>query len=640
MSNVFFRVIGNMSVNLKLGLGFGLVLLLTAGITAVGWLSMGSLIDRGEKLKAISSVGDSLRELRINRQNFETSKGSGGAESVTSTLSGLGQKLGNARAMLSAPADIQLVASQVEVLDEYKREFERSVNALQARNDAFMQLRTAANVAVQMGAEVERSVLASGEISRYRDIVEQNKLIQNARFQVRGYIYNSVPDAAAAQAATEAIDQSLSSLLDLYAKLPKEYGAHLQKAAESLKTYRSALIKFKDSHEASKKSLYRMEVQGTRLLELSDQLAASQSSKRDADTREAKLTISIAAVLAIFFGVVAAWVITRQIVVPLRETLQAANRVASGDLSHNLEIGRHDEIGQLQQSMQHMTVSLRELIGGISDGVIQIASAAEELSAVTEQTSAGVNSQKIETDQVATAMQEMTATVQEVARNAEDASASAHVADSQAQEGDAVVKEVISQIEHLAAEMLNSNDAMAHLKQESDKIGGVLDVIKSVAQQTNLLALNAAIEAARAGEAGRGFAVVADEVRSLAQRTQKSTEEIELLIAGLQSGTSQVATIMGNSLNLTDSSVALTRKAGDSLSAITKTVSAIQAMNLQIAAAAEQQSAVAEEINRSVLNVRDVSEQTSAASEETARSSIELARLGTHLQSMVGRFRL
>ncbi|MFV3014343.1 methyl-accepting chemotaxis protein [Pseudomonas sp. KHB2.9] len=287
-----------------------------------------------------------------------------------------------------------------------------------------------------------------------------------------------------------------------------------------------------------------------------------------------------------------------------------------------------------------MTVSLRELIGGISDGVIQIASAAEELSAVTEQTSAGVNSQKIETDQVATAMQEMTATVQEVARNAEDASASAHVADSQAQEGDAVVKEVISQIERLAAEMLNSNDAMAHLKQESDKIGGVLDVIKSVAQQTNLLALNAAIEAARAGEAGRGFAVVADEVRSLAQRTQKSTEEIELLIAGLQSGTSQVATIMGNSLTLTDSSVALTRKAGDSLSAITQTVSAIQAMNLQIAAAAEQQSAVAEEINRSVLNVRDVSEQTSAASEETARSSVELARLGTHLQSMVGRFRL
>ncbi|MGU9818543.1 methyl-accepting chemotaxis protein [Pseudomonas sp. LF135] len=290
--------------------------------------------------------------------------------------------------------------------------------------------------------------------------------------------------------------------------------------------------------------------------------------------------------------------------------------------------------------MQSMTVGLRELIGGISDGVTQIASAAEQLSAVTEQTSAGVNSQKVETDQVATAMNEMAATVQEVARNAEEASEAAVAADQQAREGDKVVGEAIAQIERLATEVGNSTEAMGHLKRESDKIGSVLDVIKSVAQQTNLLALNAAIEAARAGEAGRGFAVVADEVRSLAQRTQKSTEEIEELIVGLQSGTQQVATIMDNSRGLTDSSVELTRRAGNALGNITRTVSTIQAMNSQIATAAEQQSAVAEEINRSVLNVRDVSEQTSSASEETAASSAELARLGIYLQTLVGRFRI
>ncbi|WP_371106547.1 methyl-accepting chemotaxis protein [Pseudomonas sp. CF161] len=237
-------------------------------------------------------------------------------------------------------------------------------------------------------------------------------------------------------------------------------------------------------------------------------------------------------------------------------------------------------------------------------------------------------------------MNEMAATVQEVARNAEEASEAAVAADQQAREGDRVVSEAIAQIERLATEVGNSTDAMSHLKHESDKIGSVLDVIKSVAQQTNLLALNAAIEAARAGEAGRGFAVVADEVRSLAQRTQKSTEEIEELIVGLQSGTQQVATIMDNSRGLTESSVELTRRAGGALENITRTVSAIQAMNQQIATAAEQQSAVAEEINRSVLNVRDVSEQTSAASEETAASSAELARLGIHLQSLVGRFRV
>ncbi|WP_442964958.1 methyl-accepting chemotaxis protein [Pseudomonas sp. JQ170C] len=290
--------------------------------------------------------------------------------------------------------------------------------------------------------------------------------------------------------------------------------------------------------------------------------------------------------------------------------------------------------------MQRMTVSLRELIGGIGDGVTQIASAAEELSAVTEQTSAGVNNQKVETDQVATAMNEMAATVHEVARNAEEASEAAVAADQQAREGDRVVGEAIAQIERLACEVNHSSEAMGQLKAESDKIGSVLDVIKSVAQQTNLLALNAAIEAARAGEAGRGFAVVADEVRSLAQRTQQSTEEIEQLIAGLQNGTQQVATVMDASRSLTDSSVELTRRAGTSLETITRTVSAIQAMNQQIAAAAEQQSAVAEEINRSVMNVRDVSDQTSAASEETAASSVELARLGNHLQMLVGRFQL
>jgi methyl-accepting chemotaxis protein len=287
-----------------------------------------------------------------------------------------------------------------------------------------------------------------------------------------------------------------------------------------------------------------------------------------------------------------------------------------------------------------MGSTLRDLIGGIRDSVVQIASAAEELSAVTEQTSAGVNSQKVETDQVATAMNEMSATVAEVARNAEQASRAASDADLEARDGDKVVGEAIAQIERLASEVGRSADAMTQLEQESDKIGKVMDVIKAVAEQTNLLALNAAIEAARAGEAGRGFAVVADEVRGLAQRTQQSTEEIENLVAGLQNGTRQVSSIMLSSRELTVSSVQLSRKAGTSLGSITQTVSNIQAMNQQIAAAAEEQSAVAEEISRSIVNVRDVSEQTASASEETAASSVELARLGGQLQTMVSHFRI
>ncbi|WP_410478808.1 methyl-accepting chemotaxis protein [Pseudomonas sp. zfem005] len=237
-------------------------------------------------------------------------------------------------------------------------------------------------------------------------------------------------------------------------------------------------------------------------------------------------------------------------------------------------------------------------------------------------------------------MNEMAATVQEVARNAEEASEAALAADREANAGNRMVLEAVQQMDRLATEVARSTESVQQLKRESEKIGSVLDVIKAVADQTNLLALNAAIEAARAGEAGRGFAVVADEVRGLAQRTQKSTEEIQELIGGLQNGTQQAASMMESSRALTDSTVELARRAGDSLASITRTVSTIQAMNQQIAAAAEQQSAVAEEINRSVISVRDVSEQTAAASEETAASSVELARLGNELHTMVGRFRV
>jgi methyl-accepting chemotaxis protein len=630
--------LGNVSVNRKLGIGFGLVLLLTLLITFTGWTGLTGVMSRGDKLGFIASLNDLTKDLRLARLDYEMRRGEQGPGAVNDLLGQLDAGLQTARKLIEQPDDVAMIDQQLAAVSQYKQAFSTMVQAGANREDARSKLGATADNAVARVAEVEESMLQGDSVADFNSVIDLSKLIQQARFQVRGYTYSGKTEAE--QPALDAIDNALKNLESLPAKLPEQHIANLQQATESLKAYRAAVSQFRDSQVASAAALKQMAAQGDILLDVSKKLTVSQTIVRDTDAAHAKNLLLMATVLALAFGLLAAWAITRQIVIPLNQTLKVAERVAAGDLTHNLVSERLDELGQLQRAMQSMTLGLRELIGGISNGVTQIASAAEELSAVTEQTSAGVNSQKVETDQVATAMNEMTATVQEVARNAEEASEAAVAADQQAREGDKVVGEAIAQIERLALEVGNSTAAMSDLKRESDKIGSVLDVIKSVAQQTNLLALNAAIEAARAGEAGRGFAVVADEVRSLAQRTQKSTEEIEELIVGLQTGTQQVATIMDNSRSLTDSSVELTRRAGSSLESITRTVSAIQSMNQQIAAAAEQQTAVAEEINRSVLNVRDVSEQTSAASEETAASSVELARLGTHLQMLVGRFKV
>jgi len=628
----------NLSVSRKLTIGFGLVLFLTLIIMATGWTSMSSLIERGDKLASISQISEQTLALRTARMAYESQSTADTAKAVMTALDKLDTDLKSAQGRISGTEDLKLLSTQAQAAADYRRAFDEMTKAIQVREASRVNLGATADAAVDEVNKIEEALIQHDNILQFNSAVGVSKLIQQARFQVRGYTFSGNPDFE--KSANAAIDEAVIGVNTLAGDVSSQYIPQLQKANLALKGYRGAVGQYRDAQMASRQALDKMAGLGQQLLDLSDKLTTSQNAKRDADSRQAQSMLGLATVVALFFGVLAAWAITRQITLPLQQTLIAVDRVASGDLTHNLPLGRRDELGQLQSGIQRMTVSLRELIGGISDSVTQIASAAEELSAVTGQTSAGVNSQKVETDQVAAAMHQMTATVQEVARNAEEASEAAVAADQQAREGDRVVNEAIAQIERLANEVGHSTEAMGELKRESDKIGSVLDVIKSVAQQTNLLALNAAIEAARAGEAGRGFAVVADEVRSLAQRTQKSTEEIEGLIAGLQNGTRHVATIMDNSRELTTSSVDLTRRAGTALESITQTVSAIQAMNQQIAAAAEQQSATAEEINRSVLNVRDVSEQTSAASEETAASSVELARLGTHLQGLVGRFRV
>ncbi len=634
---------GNISVNMKLGLGFGLVLVLTCLLALTSWTSLGGLIDRSNWMSDITQLNAGLTKLRVTRLQYMLTNGDEtAAQNVQTTLDGFVAQQNALLNSFKSPENVKLLKEQSAVISAYQVSLNKMRSAYRTGNTARDAMGANAEIAYKLietlDSDVRKMGVGDERFAQFQAITQAKQDFMLARYEVRGYTANSNADTE--RKAVTQLDAAIASLKPLNEHFSSARQDELRQLENALAQYRSAVQAFKLATADAVQARKEMTDQGASIVTLSEQLYQIQLDRRDAESAQARTLQLVSTLLALLVGVIAAVIITRQITGPLRDTLAVVERIAGGDLSHTVIVTRRDELGVLQQGIARMGVTLRDLISGIRDGVTQIASAAEELSAVTEQTSAGVNSQKVETDQVATAMHEMTATVQEVARNAEEASQAAAAADGEARAGDKVVSEAIAQIERLASEVVRSTDAMTVLQQESDKIGSVMDVIKAVAEQTNLLALNAAIEAARAGEAGRGFAVVADEVRGLAQRTQKSTEEIEGLVAGLQNGTQQVAAVMNNSRSLTDSSVALTRKAGVSLENITRTVSNIQSMNQQIAAAAEQQSAVAEEISRSIINVRDVSEQTAAASEETAASSVELARLGNQLQMLVSHFRV
>ena len=356
---------------------------------------------------------------------------------------------------------------------------------------------------------------------------------------------------------------------------------------------------------------------------------------------ETEGTILILTLIASIAGILIAYVVMRGIVSPIIQTNAMLKDIAEGegDLTKRVTIYSQDEIGELGSNFNIFVEKLQGIIAQISSSTEQLASAATELAAVTEQTSAGANQQRCETEQVATAMNQMNATVQEVAQNAEQASAAAEQADEEANSGNHVVQSTISAIDNLANEVEQSAMVIKKLQGNSENIGTVLDVIKGIAEQTNLLALNAAIEAARAGEQGRGFAVVADEVRTLAQRTQESTAEIESLIEALQQGAEQAVSAMGNSQERAGTAVKQATLAGESLAAINSAVATISQMNAQIASAALEQGSVAEEINKSITNISDISEQTASAASQTASSSGELTQLGERLRSLVNQFK-
>ncbi|WP_443692868.1 methyl-accepting chemotaxis protein [Pseudomonas protegens] len=376
------------------------------------------------------------------------------------------------------------------------------------------------------------------------------------------------------------------------------------------------------------------------LVEINSHYATVADDDAAAQYRSAFNLVVGLLVLASALTLLFAWRLIRSITLPIANALGAAEEIAEGNLTRPIKVDGSDEAGRLLQAMAKMQEKLRDTLQRISGSATQLASAAEELNSVTEESARGLTQQNNEIEQAATAVNEMTSAVEEVARNAVSTSEASKNATASAGDGRDLVQETVSAIERMSSDVQGTASLIGDLANESRDIGKVLDVIRGLADQTNLLALNAAIEAARAGEAGRGFAVVADEVRALAHRTQQSTSEIERMIGSIQSGTEHAVDSMRNSTERAESTLNIARGAGLSLDTINSAIIEINERNLVIASAAEEQAQVAREVDRNLVNIRDLSVQSSTGANQTSAASNELSRLAVDLNGMVARFRL
>ena len=368
---------------------------------------------------------------------------------------------------------------------------------------------------------------------------------------------------------------------------------------------------------------------------------AEAASQRSSDVADEAFSVIVLSLLIILGALVAiAILLTRSIVVPLADAVAVAERVATNDLTQDIRVQGQDEPALLLAALARMQSSLRDTLRKISASSDQLASASEELHSVTEDTSRGLHQQSAEIDQAATAVNQMTAAVEEVANNAVTTADASKGADQSTRDGRDQVNQALSSIQHLVDDVSGTSTEIEQLATSANEISRVLDVIGAIAGQTNLLALNAAIEAARAGEAGRGFAVVADEVRALAHRTQESTAEIEQMIAGIQNGTERAVTAMHSSRSRANGTLEVAQSAGEALEVIAEAIASINQRNLVIASASEEQAQVAREVDRNLVNIRDLSMQTSAGANQTSAAAQDLSRLAVDLNGMVAQFKL
>ncbi len=493
---------------------------------------------------------------------------------------------------------------------------------------------------------MERALRAGGVMSHNQDglklVKEMHQRFEQLNEEINASLLEgeelaehgiSIAHTAESKQEFEHVLQQLKTIEEEH----KDYERHVMEIFKLIESGRAAEAEataLKAEHEAE-----QLEHELEALLKQVEKFTEQSMLTVEAEEHDAMIGMIIIAIASLLIGgSLGVW-----ITLGIKKSIANTNNVI-GDIAQNKDLNLRvdegtDEIGEMGAHFNSMLSSIQMVVHQVAAASSQLAAAAEELSAVTNQSQSAVHNQKIETEQVSTAMNEMTASMHEVAKNAANAAQAVLEADKEATDSQHVVASTINSINALAQEVEKVSGVIETLASDSESIGTVLDVIKDIAEQTNLLALNAAIEAARAGEQGRGFAVVADEVRTLAQRTQQSTNEIQNTIEKLQGRAQQAVQVMGQGRSQAESSVEQASRANTSLASIVQSVETISDMTTQIASASEEQCAVSEEINRSIVSINEVAADVSDGSAQTDQASHDIAKLAVNLQSMVSQFR-
>ncbi|MBB1488944.1 HAMP domain-containing methyl-accepting chemotaxis protein [Oceanospirillum sediminis] len=650
------KAFNNISISKKLALSFGIILTFLLIISFAGYRGL-SRSDKGleqyrELAKVSNLTGQLQTSLLLMQAEFKSYLINNNTESLTrynTQLQSMKTFLDQANREITAPERVALINEITPIISEYEQAVHRIKEQITIRQNR------ASQVLIVKGSEMRKVMTELRQYAYQNDLGKlghhasdlQEALILGRFHLLKYFESQNISDFETAhQQMTKILDNHLAEIrqqvlsqeqltaLEHFNQLRQAY---LQAMDDAVQAIRKQLALAEEILERTGPAIAD-KIEKVKLSVIEDQ--RNTGPELQASNKQAKNLMGILALTAIFLGIVSAMFFARHITRRLRYVVQVAEQIARGDLRMEKEHYGKDEIGHLQETLYNTSQSLRDMLSSISSASNSISSAAVQLSAVSEQTSKGTQQQLQESDQVASAVDEMAHSAIEVAEHTQRTASATEAAQQRSDSGYHTVTRTLNNIQQLHSSVSQTEQRLENVQKETQNIGSIIDVIQDVAEQTNLLALNAAIEAARAGEQGRGFAVVADEVRSLAQRTHQSTGEIHQLIARLQNSTNQVVSEMQESRKIADTSLSMTEEVRLILEEITAAIETVNDMSLQIASSAEEQSKVAEEINLSVVSVRTIADQSADAARETVIASSTMKQTSEQLQQLISNFRL